>query len=250
MELHPAVVLHLDADLRGRPRLREVLFDGIAQARPARTSSRMTSHSGPTRRRAPAAGPAVRGEGDLDETLRTTPLARQSEGLHGHAPERNGVRDRSWIFGRTAPQATARRRAVRRRRPGRGGAPGGHSSSVAEHRLGKCADQLTTTGRHLCGPLEIVEPCEAVAVVEWVEPVHRPVPEKDGFTADGLGDSGVLALRVTGDVDATAERDRACGEALRQRRLARSDDAREHEVRRGDQTPCVEHPRVIDERQP
>ena len=91
-----------------------------------------------------------------------------------------------------------------------------------EHGLGERADEVAATGGDLAGPLRVVEPAGAVALVERVEPVGHPVAERDGPAADRFGDGGVLALRVAGHVDAAAERDRAGVEALGQRTTCRS----------------------------
>ena len=72
--------------------------------------------------------------------------------------------------------------------------------------------------------------------------------EHDRPPAHSFSDRSVLALRITGDVDATTERDRSCIEALGQAGFPGTDNAREHEVRGGDEAACVEHPWVVDER--
>ena len=100
----------------------------------------------------------------------------------------------------------------------------------------------------LAGPLDVVEPGGAVALVEGVEAVGHAVAERDRLAADSLGDGGVLTLGVARNVDAAPERDRAGVEALGQAGLAGADDAGEHEVRGRDQAAGVEHPRVVDER--
>ena len=89
-----------------------------------------------------------------------------------------------------------------------------------------------------------------MSLVERVEPVGHAVAQGDGAAADRFGDGGVLALGVTGDVDAAAERDRAGVEALGEAGLAGADDAGEDEVRCGDQAAGVEDPRVVYERAP
>jgi len=103
-----------------------------------------------------------------------------------------------------------------------------------EHRLRQSTDEVTTSGSHHHGPLDVVEPSGPVALIERVEPVRHAVPQEDGLAANSLGDGRVLVLRVTGDVDATAERDRPRVQALRKRRLARANDSGEYEVGRGD----------------
>jgi len=74
--------------------------------------------------------------------------------------------------------------------------------------------------------------------------------QRDGATADGFCDGGVLALGVAGDVDAAAEGDRPCVEALGEAGLAGADDAGEDEVWCGDEAPGVEDPGVVDEGAP
>lgn len=72
--------------------------------------------------------------------------------------------------------------------------------------------------------------------------------EHDRPTAHSFCDRCVLALRITGDVDTAPERDRSCVEALGQAGISGTDNAREHEIRCGDDAARVEHPWVVDER--
>ena len=73
------------------------------------------------------------------------------------------------------------------------------------------------------------------------------MPEHDGPAAYCFGDGRVLTLRISGHVNAPAERDAAGVEALRQRRLARAYDPGKHDVRRRDGPSRIEHPRIVDE---
>ena len=77
--------------------------------------------------------------------------------------------------------------------------------------------------------------------------LRESMPEDDRFPADRFRDGGVLALRVAGNVDAAAERERPGVEGLRQAGLAGADDPRQNDVGGGDEACVVEHPRVVDE---
>ena len=79
-----------------------------------------------------------------------------------------------------------------------------------------------------------------MSFIEGVQTVSEAVAEDDRFPADCFGDGGVLAFRVTGDVYAPPERNRACVEALRERRFPGADDPGEDDVRGGDQPASVE----------
>ena len=72
--------------------------------------------------------------------------------------------------------------------------------------------------------------------------------EHDCPPSDGFSNRSVFTLGISRHVDAPTERNGAGVEALGQRRLPGADDAREDEVGGGDDSACVEHPRVVHER--
>ena len=86
-----------------------------------------------------------------------------------------------------------------------------------------------------------------MALVQRVEPVGHPVAERDRLATHCFRNGGVLALGVTGHIHPATERDRPSVETLGEAGLARTDDAGEDEVRRSDEPPGVEDPRVVDE---
>ncbi|MPM43470.1 hypothetical protein SDC9_90144 [bioreactor metagenome] len=116
-----------------------------------------------------------------------------------------------------------------------------------EHGLRERADQVTTPGRDRGGPLLIRQATGPVAFIERVQASVEAVAKHDGAPADGVGDGGVFALRVSGHVHAPPERQRPSVERLGQRGLAGADDPGQHHVGCGDDPARVEHPRVVDE---
>jgi hypothetical protein len=144
--------------------------------------------------------------------------------------------DRHVVLPHRLGQGDVDRGVLQRRQPAR------------EHRLGECADQVTPPRRDRGGPLLIRQAAGPVTFVEWVQASVEAVAKDDGASADGVGDGGVLALRVARHVHAPPERQRPRVERLGQRRLAGADDPGQHHVGRGDDAARVKHPRVVDER--
>src|SRR5690606_10353712 len=113
--------------------------------------------------------------------------------------------------------------------------------------LRECTDQIASSRGDGGRPALLTHTCGPIALVERIQPGRESVTEHDCFAADGFGYRGVLTLRMARTVDTTAERERSCVEAFGQTGFSGTDDAREHEVWRGDEAACVEHPWVVDE---
>ena len=86
-----------------------------------------------------------------------------------------------------------------------------------EHRFGQGADEVAATRGDLTGPALVGDAGWAMPFVERIESVRHAMPEHDCLPTDRFGDGSVFALRVAGYVDAAAEGDRACVEALHER---------------------------------
>ena len=118
----------------------------------------------------------------------------------------------------------------------------------AEDGFGEGSEEVAAPGGDGGRPRLITQSCGPVALVQGVESGGEAVAEDDGPPSHGLGDGGVLAFGVAGNVDAPSERQRPRVEAFGEGGFAGADDAGDDEVGRGDDALLVQLPRVVHER--
>ena len=85
-----------------------------------------------------------------------------------------------------------------------------------QHGFCERADEFPAAGRDLRRPFRIAHPGRAVALIERVEPVAKPMPEHDRSPTNSLRHRRMLTLRIAGHIHTATKRDRPRIERFRE----------------------------------